>query len=406
MTKIDPVVSAAEVAMLGLDPLNLRFTRQGTLDAIGRLVAGGHTFSSETFPRLAKAVERYFGGWSIALAESKAGPWTGQRVILELRRLAASGQTVGDEIPRPLRYAAWRFFGGVPAARAAAGLDPFPAHVPPPHIRKTCLAALARRMASGAAITERALADEDPALMTSVRAHFDTLGRALDAMCPNEVALLGFRNGRPMTHSQIVTVVRRAVAAGHVLSAARFPRIAREVHHQFGSWQAALQEAGVAFDRQPRPFRGHVGPPTDARQRAKVMAALRARTQGGGDLRQRALATEAPELLVAACHAFGTLDAALRAARIRRAPDRRPVKRGTRMSREDVLAELRRLASEGRVISKQIPAGLRYAAWCHFGSLPDARVAAGLARTPEQLLNARKNRRERPPVDGTAVATG
>ena len=173
----------------------------------------------------------------------------------------------------------------------------------------------------------------------------------------------------PWTREEILDLIRRRAAAGLPVTSYSVEPLSAEVASRriFGSWRAALREAGFGSALRRWPVWTKVS----------VVEGILLRQQAGAPLYCAAAAHEAPHLYDAARRQFGKWEHALEAAGIDPATVRRRCRPWTP---DSVLAELRRRRASGTltVTPTMEPVSLKRACRKFFGGWLRAIEAAGL----------------------------
>ncbi|MDI6872117.1 MAG: helix-turn-helix domain-containing protein [Bacillota bacterium] len=187
------------------------------------------------------------------------------------------------------------------------------------------------------------------------------------------------------TSKAVLDAIRRRHADGRPLNYAAVvaddEKLTGAARRLFGSWDGALAAAGFdpeAIKREARCAAQANRVPPDTWTPEAVIDGIRQAATAGEDLSAHRMQQRHASLVATAQRLFGSWDAALRAAGY--APDL--VRRARAWTDEEVLAEIRRLASEGADLSDRTVAAysppLYGAAQEHFGSWPAALKAAGV----------------------------
>jgi len=178
----------------------------------------------------------------------------------------------------------------------------------------------------------------------------------------------------------VVRKIRELQRAGKSVAATKVPGdLLRGARRCFGSWSRALAAAGITHATTRR-----------ARyQKAEVIQRLQALRRAQPALRWHHLTRQVSSRVMR--RLFGSVEAALRAARIANWPVRRPS-----ITRAEVIGHLRTNARAGRYA---VPVSLRHAVTRLFGSANAARAAAKLpvrtGWTQERLIEALRERARR-----------
>ncbi len=296
-----------------------------------------------------------FGSWRDALAaaglESPRQRWSRERVIRELQTRHRDGGNLRKDNPI-LVAATQRYFGSWRRGLRAAGL-PVPRERSPHRswTANAVLVAIRERHERGLPLA--GVGREDPSLYAVARRLF---GGWQHAVC---AAGLAPPPPEPLTAEQILQTIRTWRLRG--LSLKRLPgqepRVYRAARRVFGSWQRALQAAGVDPEIRRR------------WDRDRVIDAMRQRLQRGLPL-SRVWREDKPLFRAAVTH-FGNWQNALHAAGLAFKPRRK-------WSKEQILQELRGKYLEGVGNVRRVDPALAGAAVCYFGSLEAAWEAAGL----------------------------
>ncbi len=185
--------------------------------------------------------------------------------------------------------------------------------------------------------------------------------------------------------SVLLTRIRKLFYCGNNISAARVavrrPGLFNAARNHFGSWRSALIAARI----DP----AQVNHPTKRRRlnREKIIDALRRRHAAGKSMTWGDTCREDRDLATAAKHSFRSWQRALIAADLEGSPPvpGKNTKRARRSwSQGRIVAAIQQRHVEGKSLSAhrvhEADAGLTVAAWRHFGSWGAALAAAGIDR--------------------------
>jgi len=292
-----------------------------------------------------------------------------------------------------------RYFGSFDEALRAAGVDPAAERKRIRWDRDAIVAALRDHRAKGLPMRPKAVERSNPRLSDAIRRYFTSFNAALraagvelDAPAPPHVL---------WDRARIIAALADRRSRGLPLNTGAIQKsdsaLAGAIYKRFHSHDAALLAAGIdrASVRKASPW-----------DKARVVAALRARRDAGMGLSMRVIAREDMPLSGGIARCFGTCDAAVRAAGID--PDV-ACQRVRRWSKDGILdALLRRqakgLAMNAGAVSKS-RSGLYVATSHHFGSYDAALRAAGIDPDPlrqrrpdwdrQQILKAVQARRDK-----------
>ena len=227
-----------------------RWTRERVVEAIVDRQRQGLTISTiwREERSLYSAGARLFGGWpealraaGIALPERKK--WSRQDVIRELRhrfRRGVSRSRFWAANPE-LAAAAKRVFGGKRRALACAGLCCEPAQPPRKWSREEVLAAIHVRHGEGLSL--RAVWRDDLGLYSSAKRTFGSWTAAMRE-AGIELAKPAYRN-----RQDVIDAIRLRHRDGLSLSGGdrAFPTLFSAARKHFGTWRAAMEAAGLAL---------------------------------------------------------------------------------------------------------------------------------------------------------------
>lgn len=309
-------------------------------------------------PSLVRQADRYFGGWDAVLIRLGLDPfnirlsiphgrWTRQIVRDELKRLAGMRkQMMRQDLEaaghRPLCQAAKRLFGAYEAALVAAGIDPGKVmYRTPPVYTDRDRATLVRAIRQVAGIRDEERRDQ---AVRGVRERFDGVvakywGAGCWAQAAREAqvdpALVQRLKGRYPTKKHVTREIEHRCRAGQPLTVTALARKAsdfqllRKARLFFGSWDAALESAGLEANRI------RVRKRSPYRTAEMIIQAIRERRRLGLPLNPAGVrfgrGADKP-LHDAGCNRFGGWRQAVQAAGIdydaelpRKAPVRRPL---------------------------------------------------------------------------------
>jgi len=301
--------------------------------------------------------------------------WDKAKIIAALRarqndRLEMNYETV-RESDRRLCDAMKRYFGSFDEALRAAGIDPATARSRARWDSNAVVAALRDRRDKGLPMNRRAVDRSDSRLIDAIARRFTSFGAALRAA---GVELDGPAPSVPWDRARIVAALidrrLRGLALNFEAVRKSDASLARAITRHFGRHDAALLAAGID------PASARKAPVWD---KARVVAALRARRDAGLGLSHRAIYQDDIPLTGGITRCFGSTGAALRAAGI----DPESVGAGTqRWDKPALLAALRDRQAKGLklnagAVCKSRP-GLYRVASRHFGSYDAALRAAGI----------------------------
>lgn len=303
---------------------NRTWTLPAIVEAIRRRQADGKPLNTTAVlqedPLLHAAARRRFGSWRAALAALGLGPtelWPPERILAALRDRVQNGQSLaGPRVAREdaaLFVAAERLMGSWEEALAQAGVvdmareenetDPVQGWTP-----ERVIEALRLRRQENRNLRKAVLKSQEPDLVAAAERLFGSWTAAREAAFPEErehrwspervLAMIQERaeSGRPLT----TTVVLKECQL-----------LCRHARRYFGSWQGALEAAGVAEQaaagRRPRKARGHWTVQA-------VIEAVQERARKGLLLTYAEVRRADPSLIAAGCRLFGNWSKALQAA--------------------------------------------------------------------------------------------
>jgi hypothetical protein len=355
-----------------------RWTRKRVLDELRRLhqlgvpitVAGIADCPDPAVRGLHTAIVKHVGGIERARAlagipdpeRATPGEWSPNMILTEIRlRHRRNAPLAWSRVPYALRRAAARAFGNWGRAIVAAGIDNDRVRlVRRPYIEGELIDDLRRLARRQPTMTASGLSRRS--LSRSAERMFGSVPAALTA-----AGIVGWPRARKVSvysSDETIRRVRARHAAGRPMQRSLVfrddPRLARAVGWRFGTWRDGMTAAGVPYVRARRVW-----------TRRTVLAALRARADAGHSMSSSVLDRDDRGLLGAAIKRFGTYARVL---------DEVGVKtRFTRWSSALVIREMRRHVRRGLHASAEVlPDTLQYAARRFFGSLDEARAAAGI----------------------------
>ncbi len=313
------------------------------------------------------------------------------KLVEELRRLDAGSQTpVGaTDLPYSLWFALRSEFGSLEAAREAA-------RVRAPDLsrrwsKEEVVAALRRLHADGVRITELGMKDDHGDVLGAVQKYFGSIVLARRAARVPEPAPIGGGKRQRWDEQRVILEIEELQRNGESIAASKVPNpLLKAGKRYFGSWKAAVEAAGVAYD--------DVRLAREAYTEQTVLAEL------------RALSKQRPQMTMGELYAcgftpavyrfFGGFEQALERARLVDWPERA---RSPAMSREEVIAAIRRREREGKATNQGAVSRddhhLWYSGAVHFGEWRLAAEAAGVdlaehnrSWTPESIIAALRER--------------
>ena len=278
--------------------------------------AAGDSLANHDAPMaLVNACHRLFGSWRAAVESIGADPldhrcrvgWNEERVVSEIRRRGTPQTRKSAKWAREnhgdLFKAAITVLGRWSRALELAGLDP-EEHREERRIwtREACREYVRRRVRDGVA----------PSVVSLPGAMYASISTQFEGGWHGLVASLGARprerrKRMDWSKAAVVREIRERRAAGEPLHAEAVKREGRGLwsqgHNRFGSWDAALQAAGVAPNSVKR---------RRDWTRQDVLDALRGRARRGRSLHYRAVEADEPRLYRAVRRLMpGSWDAAL-----------------------------------------------------------------------------------------------
>lgn len=201
------------------------------------------------------AARRAFGSWDNALLAAgydpdtiriQRGPWTAEELIALIQSRAAAGLPIGayTVVPPSARMASQRLFGSWTAALRAAGV-PNPRADQPVWSKEVVLAAIRARLDDHQAINCMAVVTHASRLYNAARRYFGSWEEALRAGGIDPASVR--RTPPAWTPDSITAAIRRRAAAGLDMRVQRRhpAALVRRARQFFGSWQQALDAAGV-----------------------------------------------------------------------------------------------------------------------------------------------------------------
>ena len=235
-----------------------RWTRSRARGEIRKLAQSGESLSASDVARRDPVIfaraSRAFGGWELALKTSGIDPdevrkhrrWTRAAVLRAIRslRLAELGHKAAEERDPALVQTARRWFGDWDSAVRAAGRDPARSRLRRAWDPDRVLAVI-NRTARGRSRGD--VLRSDPDLVGIAVFYFGRWGTAVEA------AKLIVHGGSSRSRQTVVREIRRIVREGGSLAWKRLfrerPELVRSALRVFGSWRAAISEAGFRLNR-------------------------------------------------------------------------------------------------------------------------------------------------------------
>jgi hypothetical protein len=389
----------------GLDPDLCRiqlppWTRERLTKAIGDIHSEGGRLNpgASEIASMKDAAERLFGSWEAALQSAGLDPdkirrhrkpWTARAVLDEIRRRHCAGKALNCR--HVLRSSLWsgavRHFGSWDAALTAGGLDPgqIRRYKPRcmPWTSETILREIKKRHEGGEPL------NAGHVLPVSLYQWGCKLFGSWDAALT--AAGLDPRRCRrsqlPWTRERIIEAIKDIHSRGGRLNhkAGTYRTMKARASRLFGSWDAALQAAGL----DPAKIRLHRKKWTAE----TVVAEIRLKHRKGEALNCTSVSHSS--LHVGATRCFGAWDSALMAAGLDPANIRKSKPACRPWTPDTVLREIlrRRQAGEPLNYSAVFPVSLRLRGAKFFGSWDKALAATGL--DPLKIRKHRPSRRRR-----------
>ena len=197
-----------------------------------------------------------------------------------------------------------------------------------------------------------------------------TMGRRSEAAGPAK------RSYRHWSRDEVVREIRSMAARGAQLNsghiARTFPALAYAARKYLGSWEAAIEAAGLDYGGVRR---------KNFWNRRRVVERIKELNRDGKPLHVSLAEREYRGLVGAATTYFGSWNKAIRAAGL----DYAKIKRQKEWSKREIVREIRRMRREGVELGTTIPIRKKYrilhaAAVRYFGSWAEAMRTAGLER--------------------------
>ena len=258
------------------------------------------------WPGLYRAAQRYCGSWQEAVREAGLESrvyrrWSKERVIKELQTWHRAPPTDMDDWDQGLASATMRFFGSWKKALHAAGLEPRRHRK---WTRQRVIRAIQDRHVHGRSIN--GVEHRNRSLVWAARYYFGGWQQALEAAGLGDQFQVK-RTPRPWCREFVVAEIQALHQRGLLLGKVWLedPTLYSAAKHEFGSWRAAVTEAG--FEPARKRWNKEV-----------ILAEIRGR-------RGCTLSSGAPEnrnLVSAASRYFGSWRAALQAAATTRNSER------------------------------------------------------------------------------------
>ncbi|MFO7955597.1 MAG: hypothetical protein R6X33_00670 [Candidatus Brocadiia bacterium] len=230
---------------------------------------------------------------------------------------------------------------------------------------------------AGEDLSYNRMARKHQGLLAAANYHFGSWGEAVEAAGVDYAREV--RKIPKWTREKIIETIREAYEAGEDLSWTNVTKnkeysalaYAAIRDNQFGSWDAALEAAGV----DPSEVRRY-----ESWDEEKIIRRIRERQEEGKPLNSKAMQDQDSKLFNAALNYFGGWDKALEAAGI----DPEDVYKRRRWSRELIRKEIKELDEEGEDLAapnmRENHSSLYSAACKYFGSWTAAREACGITR--------------------------
>lgn len=310
-------------------------------------------------PVLARSASKHFGGWRNALkaagiAVKLPQSWSKQRVVQRIQARYHSGEVLSRtwRQDKPLFRAAVRYFGNWETAMREAGLKPVARE------RWTKRRVVERLQAYDERVGITNLSATCPRLADAAARLFGGLDAAFEAACVEP-------SPRRWTDERVIAAIQNRYVAGHQrhVDGLGDLRLANAARRRFGSWQAAVEAAGLTGKIT-------VKKPLRRWSRETVIAEIQNWHRCGRGL--TSISKDNQSLYCAGKTWFGSWRAALTAAGFQ--SSRRV------WSKESIIDEIRKRSHEGVSLSSGDTANRNLAAvaYRHFGSWRNAIDAAGV----------------------------
>jgi hypothetical protein len=328
--------AGAEAAGLDYEKIRLqdphRWSRETVIRELRRFrrerLPMHHQGMNRQMPELMAAAYRYFGTYRRAVEAAGINyldvrirpprTWDKRRVISELKQLRRDGRGLWGRSVRVthpyLPPVARKMFGSYRAAARAAGISA-DAIKPPPY-RRWSRQRVLEALKEIAAPDERALAptrmrSERPYLVRVAARRFGSYRRAVEAAGVDYTSIARVL-ARPTLPHQVIARLQALQQRGKDLRYSAInraePRLLNAARQRFGSYQKAMQAAGIAYPPLP---------PLRHWSEKLVLNTLLDLHSRGEDLRYRAVKTHRLPLFEAARYYFGSYVNAVRVAGIR-----------------------------------------------------------------------------------------
>jgi hypothetical protein len=312
-------------------------------------------------------------------------------VIREFRRLdlLAPDPLGAIDLPQPLWFALRRYFGSIEKARHAAG-------VRAPDLERrwsksNVITEIRRLHQKGTRITDLALKEEHAGLLSAMREYFGSIVTARRAARVPEPAPLKPKKRQRWDEERVIAEIEELHRSGESIAASKVPNaLLKAGKRYYDTWQNAVEAAGFSYD-EVRLVR-------EPYSKAELVDILRdlAKKQPRMTLAELDRQSFYPALV----HLFGSVDAALKRARLQEWPVR---ERLPAMSREEAIKALRQRERVGKGTNWGAVQAEDHLLWhsgvLHFGEWERFTEAAGVDTeshqrrwTSEALLDALRDR--------------
>ena len=185
-----------------------------------------------------------------------AGYWTDERFLIEIRKLKDSGISLKESYVRKingsLTHLAAKRYGGWYNAVKEAGIDPTPYMVQKPKgywTKERIWNEIGQRRKEGRSLEYSIVVRESPALVAAAEDKYEGWYKAIEAA---GFSRSEFGKNEKWTKEKIISRIKELYDSGEDLSAGysyyAHSRLMNATVRNFGSWEKAIEAAGIDYD--------------------------------------------------------------------------------------------------------------------------------------------------------------